>query len=703
MPECTLDSFIKKHAPQISSTVRLLTENEQKILLQNGNTIESWDNIRVLDGFNPSYVRNSYFGGFVIIGRCSDYQTSDQGFILHNGIYNSTIINSVIMNDVTVNAVLYCNFYKIEDNAVLHNIGEMTTSAAARFGHGGLLDGSRKWLDIINENGGRAVIPFAGMTCADAYIWAKYRNDKALQERFSELADATCNNRMSVIGTIGQHANIRNVRIITDCRIEEYAHITGTEIIDDSTIRSTEAEKTFIGTGVQLRHTIIGQGNHIDSGTQLNSVLTGSCASVHQCARISHSVIGDNAAIGCCEIANSLIFPSHAQHHNSSFLIASMIGGQSNLASGTTVGSNHNSRTNDGELWASRGFWPGLCSSFKHNSRFASYTICAKADYPSEIDNPFPFSLLANDNANDALVICPAYYFTHNMYSFMRSKAKFIKRDKRIAKEQNIEHDPLAPDTVEEILKACSIIEEEAAKQWFTDNGSVVPDIDECIRKGRELLSSDNTLPDITVRSKFEKSKRNTIIRNPSRAWKAYRSMILWYAAIDITKYAGTHNPDYSKMSVPQREKNWINCGGQIVCKQDLDELFQRIKTDRNIKDWMDINRSLDVLFSRYELDRFCHALGAVAALDNIKEDEFTAVHLKNALQKAITVCSDIKELTYTSRLKDYTDPFRTMVCNSKEELDAVIGPFESDKVVSEISGSMKQLQDDIAQLIDRI
>jgi hypothetical protein len=55
--------------------------------------------------------------------------------------------------------------------------------------------------------------------------------------------------------------------------------------------------------------------------------------------------------------------------------------GQSNMAAGATIGSNHNSRGADGELIAARGFWPGLCVSLKHNSKFATFPLISKGDY----------------------------------------------------------------------------------------------------------------------------------------------------------------------------------------------------------------------------------------------------------------------------------------------------------------------------------
>src|SRR5690606_10863413 len=99
-------------------------------------------------------------------------------------------------------------------------------------------------------------------------------------------------------------------------------------------------------------------------------------------ARLINSYLGENATVCCCEVLNSLIFPAHEQHHNNSFLCAALLMGQSNMAAGATIGSNHNSRGADGEIQAGRGFWPGLCVSLKHNSKFATFIMIAKGNYP---------------------------------------------------------------------------------------------------------------------------------------------------------------------------------------------------------------------------------------------------------------------------------------------------------------------------------
>src|SRR5688500_5122909 len=140
------------------------------------------------------------------------------------------------------------------------------------------------------------------------------------------------------------------------------------------------------------------------------------------------------------------------------FFCAAMMEGLSYIAAGATIGFNLNSRSPDGELLANRGFWPGLCVSLKHNSKFASFTIIAKGDYPAELNIPIPFSLVSNDVSNDKLVIMPAYWFMYNMYALARNEEKYEARDKRENKLQHIEYDFLAPDSVNEIFDAIQLL-----------------------------------------------------------------------------------------------------------------------------------------------------------------------------------------------------------------------------------------------------
>ena len=45
----------------------------------------------------------------------------------------------------------------------------------------------RIWLEVCNENAGRSILPFNGMLPGDAYLWTKYRDDEALDEKIQRV------------------------------------------------------------------------------------------------------------------------------------------------------------------------------------------------------------------------------------------------------------------------------------------------------------------------------------------------------------------------------------------------------------------------------------------------------------------------------------------------------------------------------------
>ncbi|MFC1780768.1 DUF4954 family protein, partial [Planctomycetota bacterium] len=376
---------------------RQLRAHEVELLVKNGNYSDNWDKILVTDEFDAGQIRNTEFFGLVRIGRMQEAVLEHHDLQVPVGITNSRIVSCDIGDDAAIHHVLYLGHYIIGNRSILANIDEMHTTNYSKFGNGIVKDGEsedvRVWLDLMNETGSRQVIPFNGMTTADAYLWAKYREDCKLQDKLKEITQNSFDSRRGYYGIVGDQCVVKNSRIIKDVEIGSHCYIKGANKLKNLTINSTEAEPTQIGEGVELVNGIVGLGCHIFYGCKAVRFIMGNNTNLKYGARLLNSFLGDNATVSCCEILNNLIFPAHEQHHNNSFLIATLVQGQSNIAAGATIGSNHNSRANDNEIQAGRGFWPGLCASVKHSCRFASFTLLAKADYPAELNIPLPFSL----------------------------------------------------------------------------------------------------------------------------------------------------------------------------------------------------------------------------------------------------------------------------------------------------------------------
>ena len=147
------------------------------------------------------------------------------------GLYNSMIISSDLGDNVAMHNVGYLSHYIIGNETMLFNIEEMETSYRAKFGNGMVKDGEeadqRVWLEICNENGGRKVAPFNGMLTSDAWLWAKYRDDKKLMSRLLEVTETQFPRERGYYGIIGRQSVIKNTKSIKDVIVGEATYIKG--------------------------------------------------------------------------------------------------------------------------------------------------------------------------------------------------------------------------------------------------------------------------------------------------------------------------------------------------------------------------------------------------------------------------------------------------------------------------------------------
>ncbi|MBN1796917.1 MAG: DUF4954 family protein [Sedimentisphaerales bacterium] len=686
---------------------RHLKAFEVEILVKNGNYCDDWDSISVTDDFDPTLIRNSEFYGFIRIGRMQEAVLEHHDLQLPAGITNSKIVSCDIGDDVAIHDVRYLAHYIIGDRCILANIDEMHTTNHAKFGNGIVKQGEdekvRVTLEIMNETGSREVFPFDGMITADAYIWAKYRDDKKLQSKLKEITQNAFDSRRGFYGTVGEQCVIKNSRIFKDVKIGSHCYIKGANKLKNLTVHSSEHEPTQIGEGVELVNGIIGYGCHIFYGCKAVRFILGSNSNLKYGARLIHSFLGDNSTISCCEVLHNLIFPAHEQHHNNSFLIASVVLGQSNIAAGATIGSNHNSRANDNEIQAGRGFWPGLCTSLKHSSRFASFVLIAKGTYPAELDITIPFSLVNNNETEGQLEVMPGFWWLHNMYALARNSWKFQKRDKRKVKVQNVEFDSFAPDTIEELIDAMTLLEIWTAKAALRKENKNPDDKskNELAKMGRDLLNGPaDAVKDLRVLGEnMEKSKRDVVIVKPQDGYKAFKQMIHHYAVKNLLRFMeANHDIDFESMCKTlsgRRIADWSNIGGQLIPTSDVDGLRADIGSGK-LDSWQKIHERYDQLWQEYPLLKQKHAFAVICLLAGTdkpqKEKWFEMLDEEGQIQQYI--CDKV----YESRQKDYINPFRQATYRNLDEMTAAIGTIEDNSFVKQVRSETEEFKQKIEQ-----
>ncbi len=694
LPEGKDEYYLRDAQAVRHPSYRALTAHEVEVLVKNENSSDDWNAVLVTDRFDPRLVSGCKFYGLVRIGDLEPVCLEFHDLKRPVGLYNSTIISCDIGSNVVIDNVRYLSHFIIGNQVILLNIDEMQTTNYAKFGNGIVKEGEpedvRIWLEICNENGGRRILPFDGMLPGDAYLWSKYRAHPTLLSRFKEMTERQFSPKRGYYGTVGDRCVIKNCRILKDVIIGADAYIKGGNKLKNLTIKSEAGMITQIGEGVELVNGIIGYGSRIFYGVKAVRFQIGMNSSLKYGARLINSVLGDNSTISCCEVLNSLIFPGHEQHHNNSFLCAATVLGQSNMAAGATIGSNHNSRANDGEIVAGRGFWPGLCTSLKHNSRFASYTLLIKGSYPAELDIRLPFSSVSNDEHENCLKIQPAYWFLFNMYALARNSAKYLARDKRKDPVQTIEYDYLAPDTAEEMLAALGLLEEWTGKAWASAHQEEANQSPELYRNlGKRLLREEpETVAALRVLGEdMDASKRPSLILKPCEAYQAYREMLRFYGTKNLTAYLETEG-SWDIESLPGlhsvRSREWVNLGGQLVPLKDVNGIIRDVESGK-IGGWEALHERYRDLGKEYPLMKAKHAFACLIEEEGLSPEKLSIDSLFSLLDSSVETYRRIAQRTYESRQKDYTHHFRKITYSSDEEMTAVTGSLEKNEFIAQI------------------
>ena len=666
LPHCDEYHFRDIQNGKRSSDYRNLTKAEIEILKLHLNSADDWALVLVSDPFDPFLIKSTSFHGLVRIGKLEHKMLRFHDFMIPQGITNCRIISSDIGDYCAIHDVKYLSHYIIKPYTILHRIGEMQTTNHAKFGIGVIKKGEdedvRVSISIRNENLGRSVYPFLDMTCGDAYLWSENKDNQILMEKLDEFTKATLDDNRGYYGVVDTMSVIKECSIVKDVNFGPGSYVKGANKLKNLTVLSHLDECTQIGEGVELVNGIIHPGCHIFYGVKAVRFIMMEKSNLKYGARLINSILGENSTVSCCEVLNNLVFPSHEQHHNNSFLISALIKGQSNMAAGANIGSNHNSRAADGELIAGRGFWPALSSTLKYNSYFASFTLIAKGNYPNELNLRLPFCLLLSDVKTDERVVMPAYWWMYNMYALERNSYKVIKRDKRKHPRQIITSSYLAIDTVYEISEAIDYLE--AMAMCYCPSEDTF-----------EHLLEEGQFGDYLLVEGIENKKMVKIIKW-KKGYKAYREMLLYFAInalldcdIEITKLQS------EKCEIEKVE----NFGGQLLTKSQVETLIDNIVSGKYTS-WEDVHNYYK------ECDKHfieTSARFAIAVLKKLyKVDYVTREVFENATESARAIREYIEHQIYVTKHKDDENDFRLITYKNELERDIVLGKTEDNPFV---------------------
>ena len=608
----------------------LLKDEEVKILENNGCWAEDWNLIHVKRPFDPNLIRATGFYGTVYIGRLEKGILQFHGVDHPIGIYGCQITSSCI-DDYSSLSWSTVSCAVIGRNVIIHHCNELSASPDAF-----------KTPVVIgagNEKSGREAVLFSGITMNGIWLQTHLNDHELFHQLLSEFTVQKLAEALP-FSFIDDSCVIENTRAVRSVKMGRRCIISGATRVEECVIGSTSLSRSTVCDNAVVKKSFIGSGVNIESGSFVDQCFIDKNVTVKQGARVIQCAVGSSSTIACGEVQNCFIAPLHQQHHNSSFLIAADIGGQSNIASGANLGSNHNSRANDGEMVAGRGFWAGLSTSVKYCSYFAPFTLLAKSSFAYELDIKLPFALVSDNIKENTLDVMPAYWWRHNMYALFRNNWKF---QNRLGKEGNcIECQFMAPDTAEEIQKALELLKAYKKK---------VPAYD------------------------MENSKRKVQILGIDEGISAYEEMLLWYGVSTVLawlKRPGVTPGKYNDIPLDASKKiwGWTNVCGHLVCDVDLKQLVQDTEKGEFMS-WDDIEERFERFDLEYPKTRFAHALHILAVLYGKKQFD---QEMLDKIEKDYEKLSEkIKNQIIATRTKDFENKFRKNILMEDDSLVEIL------------------------------
>jgi hypothetical protein len=165
---------------------------------------------------------------------------------------------------------------------------------------------------------------------------------------------------------------------------------------------------------------------------------------------------------------------------------------------------------------------------------------------------------------------------------------------------------------------------------------------------------------------------------------KAYEDMLVFYAMKNLTKEdclqaKVTVNQVPARMSavqlqakVPAYQTEWLNIGGQLVAKPDMEQLIADVENG-SLRNWDDIHDRFNTLWGdHYKAQKLAHCYGMLcrlAGVDTLDKDLW-----QQYLTRYNNILDYIDEQKELSRRKDKENTFRNMTYWDDAEREAVLG-----------------------------
>ena len=180
-------------------------------------------------------------------------------------------------------------------------------------------------------------------------------------------------------------------------------------------------------------------------------------------------------------------------------------------------------------------------------------------------------------------------------------------------------------------------------------------------------------------------NKGKAEVHKPVQSLLLYRDMILFYSVRTILD----NFPKNRVKKVPDTKVDWTNLGGQIISKADINRILEDIRGGR-IKSWDAVHAAYAEAQENYSTVKYNHALHVLQRLGKLESFSLDSRGMHYILNEFQTISEQLIERVLESRRKDYTVPFRKMIYESTQEMEAVLGKMEDNPFLNDYQEIMQ-------------
>lgn len=134
----------------------------------------------------------------------------------------------------------------------------------------------------------------------------------------------------------------------------------------------------------------------------------------------------------------------------------------------------------------------------------------------------------------------------------------------------------------------------------------------------------------------------------------------------------------------------------------DVEKIKQQIKAGK-IQSWQQLHDTYKNIGAAYAYDKLEHAYTSLLEILDITAKQFTADTFKKVLQDATIIKEGMCKGIYESREKDYTNPFRKMVYDTKKEMETVIGKIEDNTFIQQQLRELDEFKKKVKEVIKKM